>query len=169
MDRLASGVFGAPDTRVLRAHMPERSIPADRREMVRALELTLGRRGQLHESQPGHVLWKEDHTLGRTTLSLTESAQGTEVVLEADRAGHYLGSWFIGGVVWGLLAALTPLGTMGPVAAVTGFLVAPFLLARPFWIRADRRRRSRLEAAMMGVLGRVDATAALPPGEEPEG
>lgn len=158
---LAATAFGAPDTRTLRAFLPDRGIPEDRDGLVRVVEAALRRKGQLHENEAGHLLWKEDHTLGRTRVSLTETSDGTDVVVEADRAGHYLGSWFAGVVAWGALAALTPLGALGPTAAVAGFLVAPFLLARPFWIRADRTRRRRLEAAVMAILTRLDQD---PPG-----
>lgn len=171
---LATTAFGAPDTRTLRAFLPGRGIPRDHEALVGEMETALRRKGQLHERDPSRLVWKEDHTLGRTTLSMVETSDGTDVTLEADRAGHYLGSWFAGVVGWGLLAALTPLGSLGPVAAVAGFLVAPFVLARPFWVRADRRRRRRLESAMMAVLEQVDGNgrtgeeAALPPGD-PDG
>lgn len=153
---LAVGLLGAPDTRSLRAFVPGRRIPADRTALVRELDGSLHRRGQLHGSRPDRLVWKEDHTLGRTTVSLTQTSDGIDVTLVADRAGHYLGSWFAGVVGWGLLAALTPLGGLGPAAAVLGFLGIPFVLARPFWIRTDRIRRRRLEAAVMAVLSAVD-------------
>lgn len=165
---LAVTAFGAPDTRTLRAFVPDRGIPGDRDELIQAVERSLQRRGQLRESGPSRLLWREDHTLGRSAMSMAEGSDGTEVVLEADRAGHYLGSWFAGVVGWSLLAAFTPLGQLGVAATVLGFLVAPFLLARPFWIRADRRRRRKLERAMMALLARVDRPASGFPAESSE-
>lgn len=159
---LTVGLLGAPDTRTLRAFAPGRRIPPDRQALVRDLEGALHRSGQIQTSRPDRLLWKEDHTLGRTTVSLTETSDGTEVRMVADRAGHYLGSWFAGVVGWGLLTALTPLGALGPAAAVLGFLAVPFVLARPFWVRTDRIRRRRLEAAAMVVLSAVDRQDADP-------
>lgn len=154
--RAATLVLGAPDTRALRAFVPGGRLPADPRALCTEVERALGRSGQLQDPRPGRLQWREDHTLGRTTLDLVETPEGVEVSLDADRAGHYLGAWFLGVLGWGLLAALTPLGALGPAATVGGFLLLPFLLARPFWARTDRTRRRRLEAAMMGALGRIE-------------
>jgi hypothetical protein len=168
---VARAALGAPDQRVYRASLPGARLPADPAELARAVEAALGRHGRLRRHGPGHLVWKEDHALGRTTLTLRQDEAGTEVSLESDRAGHYLGAWFGGVAGWGLLAALTPLGSLGAAATVAGFLVVPFLLARPFWTRADRARRRRLEAAMMAALEHLDRAAPLPPdpGEEEGG
>ncbi len=153
----ATLALGAPDTRTLRAFVPGGRLPTEPRELCAAVERALGRGGQLQDARAGRLVWREDHTLGRTTLDLVETDDGLEVTLDADRAGHYLGAWFLGVLGWGALAALTPLGALGPVATLAGFLVLPFVVARPFWIRFDRNRRRRLEAAMMAVLERVGA------------
>ena len=146
-------LLGAPDHRELEAVLPPRRSDqaADRRAASQALERALGRAGRLQELDDGFA-WEEDHTLGRTRAVVREGADATEVRLTADRAGHYLASWFGGLVGWGLLAALTPLGSLGPVGAAVGFLAAPFLLARPWWVAQDKRLQARLEAAMMGLL-----------------
>jgi hypothetical protein len=153
---LATTAFGAPDTRVLHAFHPGARLPEERDAVVRTVEGALQRRGQVQQNAPGRLVWKEDHTLGRTTVSLVQTSDGVELSVEADRAGHYLGAWFLGVLGWSLLAWLTPLGGLGVGAAIVGFLVAPFLLARPFWIRADRVRRRRLEAVTMGLLEAVE-------------
>ncbi len=146
-------LLGAPDHRRLEAVLPPRDPedPADRRALAEALERGLGRSGRVQELDDGFT-WSEDHTLGRTRAVVREGADATEVSLTADRAGHYLLSWFGGLVGWGALAALTPLSSLGPVGAAAGFLAAPFLLARPWWVAQDKRLQARMEAAMMGLL-----------------
>ena len=165
---LASVVLGAPDRRRVQAVLEDAPLPAERSELARASERLLGRRGEVLEDDSGRFVWRENHGIGRTTVELTGGGTGTEVRVEADRAGHYLAGWFAGLAGWGALSALTPLGALGPVGGVISLLAVPILLARPFWKRADKRLQRRLEDLTL-ELARVveeEGPAALPRPEE---
>ena len=166
---LASVVLGGPDRRQVRAILEDAPLPGERTALVRASERLLGRRGEVLENDPERFVWRENHGVGRTTVELTGAGHDTEIRVEADRAGHYLVGWFAGLAGWGALSALTPLGALGPVVGVLSLLAVPFLLARPFWKRADKRLQRRLEDLTL-ELARVveeEGPAALPgPGEE---
>jgi len=153
----AAAIFGAPDRREVRALLEGVRLPEARQELVRVAERAAGRSGEVIDSDPRRFLWQETHLGGRTRMELVETDAGTEIRVSTDRAGHYLGRWFTTFVAWAALSALTPLGSLGPVAAVLGFLVAPVVVVRPFWTRADAAVRRRLERAAMDAMRVVDA------------
>jgi hypothetical protein len=161
---LAALILGAPDRRQVRAILDDASLPAERTEVARASERLFGRRGEVLKDDSAHFVWRENHGIGRTTVELTGSGHGTELRVEADRAGHYLAGWFAGLAGWGALSALTPLGALGPVGGVLSLLAVPFLLARPFWKHADKRLQHRLEDLTLELARVVEehGPAALP-------
>jgi hypothetical protein len=158
---VATAVFGAPDRRRMTAFLDGSRLPEEHGELARASERLLGRPGTVQGDGP-HFAWTERHGLGRTTVKVAESAEGTEVRVDADRAGHYLASWFAGVAGWGLLSGLTPLGALGPVAGVLSFLVLPILLVRPFWKRSDRKLRRNLEELTLELARIVDEDGQAP-------
>jgi hypothetical protein len=165
---LSSVVLGAPDRRQIQAFLEDAPLPEGRTELVRASERLLGRRGEVLEDDSERFVWRENHGVGRTTVELTGAGHGTEVRVEADRAGHYLAGWFAGLAGWGALSALTPLGALGPVGGALSLLAVPFLLARPFWKRADKRLQRRLEDLTLELAKVVEehGAAALPAPED---
>lgn len=167
---LAKTALGAPDHREVVAVLEGTRLPEDRSDLVRVAERLLGMKGKVIDSTPERVVWREDHVFGRTTVTLQQLGNQTEVRVEADRAGHYLASWFAGLVGWGLVAGLTPLASLGPLATVASFAVLPLLLARPLWVRADRRLRPKLERAVLELARTLEegAGGTLVGGEDPE-
>jgi hypothetical protein len=161
----AALILGAPDRREIRAVLPGARLPEDRQALVEAVERSLGRRGEVVESGPEDFGWREDHTAGRTRVGITPGKDGTEVRVSADRAGHYLGAWFLGLLGWALLSGLTPVGSLALLPKIISFVVAPILLARPWWSRRDRRLRRRLEQLALDLAGILEEGGrALPPG-----
>lgn len=138
-------VLGAPDRRDVLAVLEGVPFPPDTQALARAAERGTGQRGEVVESMPGRFVWKERHTGGGTEVSLTQAGSALELRAHADRAGQYAALWFTGLVGWALLSALTPLGALPLLGKALGFVLAPFLLARPFWVAADRRAAARLE------------------------
>jgi hypothetical protein len=156
---VAAAVFGAPDRREVRSFLQGARLPEARQDLVRASESAMGRAGEVVDSDPRRFLWQETHLGGRTRVELVETDAGTEIRVSSDRAGHYLGRWFSAFMAWAALSALTPLGSLGPAVAVLGFLIAPIVLARPFWKRADAVTRRRLDRVVMDAMRVVDAGA----------
>lgn len=156
-------LLGAPDRRERRAFLPEASLPRSPDAVVRVVERTLGRPGDV-ERGPGLLRWNERG--GGTRVELRAGSGGLEVCLVADRARRYLGHWFAGLVGWAALSALTPLGAvLGLPATLIGFVVTPPLLVRPLWRHADRVARLELERLAMDVLRAVEEGA---PAGEPD-
>lgn len=153
---VSAAVFGAPDRRRVRAFLGGAHLPEARQDLVRTAEAATGRTGEVVESDRRRFLWQETHLGGRTRLELTEAEGGVEVRAASERAGHYLARWFSAFVAWAALSALTPLGSLGPTAAVLGFLIGPIVLARPFWTRADAGTRRRLDRLVMDAMRLVD-------------
>jgi Flp pilus assembly protein TadB len=169
---LAAAVFGAPDRREVRAFLEDARLPEARHDLVRAAETALGRAGAVRDSDPVRFRWEESHLGGRTSLELEESGGGVAVRATADGAGHYLGAWFVALAGWATVSALANLGAvLAPLVVVLAFLFAPILAVRPFWTRADRRTRRRLDRLVMDALRVVDAAPpdALPPGGGDDG
>ncbi|MEJ2205836.1 MAG: hypothetical protein P8170_17205 [Gemmatimonadota bacterium] len=167
---VASVLFGAPDRREVRAVMPRSRLPDDRRDLAAAAERGLGREGEVVGSGPDHFRWQEDHIAGRTRLDLTREGEGTAIRASADRAGHYLGAWFLGLAGWALLSALTPVGSLALLPKILSYLVVPVVAARPWWRRRDRDLKKRLEQLTLDVAGIVeDAGDAQPDGRREPG
>ncbi|MDP2955759.1 MAG: hypothetical protein Q8N53_05010 [Longimicrobiales bacterium] len=158
----AGVALGAPDRREVVAVLEGARLPAETHALVRTAERLAGHRGELVDSAPGLLVWEERHLGGRTTVSLAEAGGALELRVSADRAGAYAGLWFAGLMAWAALSALTPLGALPLLGKVLGFVLAPLLIARPFWVLGDRRLRARLEHAVMD-LARASEQAA-PPG-----
>lgn len=165
---VVQAALGAPNRRTLKAFLPGAALPESSRHVVAAVEAHFGE-GSVQDDLPDRLVWKEDHTLGRTTLEVVGSREGAEVSIRTDRAGHFLGMAFGGFAVWSILAGLLlSTARTAALAVVLGYLVVPFVLARPFWTAADRRVSARLDAAMMDVLRALDgAPVALPPPDAP--
>ncbi len=142
---LARIALGAADHRDAVIVLDDAPFPTDTDRLVREAERATGSRGEVVEASAGRFVWRERHTGGGTEITLTKSGGGLELRARADRAGHYGALWFGGLVTWALLSALTPLGALPLLGKALGFLVAPVLLARPFWVAADRRSAARLE------------------------
>lgn len=162
-----SGIaFGAPARRRVTAHVPGASIPDERQALVRAAERGLGRSGQVVDSAPGRFLWREDHTLGRSTVELDASDSGVDVRVTTDRTGVYTLGWFLALIVVAVAAAVIPGVAVGVLGTVLGLVVLPFVGVRPLWVRSDREVLGRLEDTIMDVLrvveeeSRRDALAA---------
>ncbi|MFQ5537424.1 MAG: hypothetical protein ACE5GJ_08230 [Gemmatimonadota bacterium] len=155
--RVGSLVPGAPLQWEVQAKLEEARLPTDPAPVVEALEGALGRRGTEVEAGPGNLLWKEDHVLGRTTIALSQDDGALSLRMTADLAGHFLAGWVGGLTGWAVLAALTPLGALGPFWAVLAFVVVPFLLVRPWWTRHSASARNRLEHAAMRMLEACEA------------
>jgi hypothetical protein len=156
-------VLGAPDRREVRATLDGASPPADPATTTAAIERILDRTGEVIESDAHGFAWQEHHTGGHTTVSVRRAGAAgrggaLEVRTTAHRAGHYLATWFVALLAWAAASALTPLGALPVVAKALGFVAAPFVLARPFWTRADRRLRLRLEQTVLAVLREAEAT-----------
>ena len=144
-----AATLGAPDRREVRATL-HGSLPEDRLGLARAAERVLGRSGAIVEDAGQRFVWRENHGVGRTTV--TVSGEGSsEVSIVADRAGHYLVHWFLGLIGWAGLSSVAPF-SVGPLAATLLLLVTPVLLARPFWKRSDRATRARLDELAMELL-----------------
>jgi hypothetical protein len=137
--------LGAPDRREVLAVLDGVPFPTATNALVREAERATGSRGKVVESTAGRFVWKERHAGGGTEIALTHSGDALELRVHSDRAGHYAALWFGGLVTWALLSALTPLGAFPLLGKLLGFLVAPPLLARPFWVASDRRSAARLE------------------------
>jgi len=148
-----AAILGAPDRREVRASM-HGGLPDDRRGLARAAEKVLGRSGDILEDDPERFVWRENHGVGRTTV--TVSGEGaSDVSIVADRTGHYLVHWFLGLLGWAGLNAIAPF-SVGPLAATLLWLVTPVLLARPFWTRSDRATRQTLDELAMELLRIAD-------------
>ncbi|HSG09872.1 MAG TPA: hypothetical protein VLA36_16040 [Longimicrobiales bacterium] len=165
--------FGASDRRTCTARLEGTSLPGARQHLVRAAESHLGYKGQVVESDRDRFLWQETHLGGRTSVSVAAIGGATEIEVRTDRAGHYLGLWFGGLLGWAGLSALSPV-SLPLLPAVLAFLLAPPLLARPFWIRADKRLRARMEVLVMALARAVEEGGPTAPhggngGAEPAG
>lgn len=161
----ATLVFGAPDRREVRAVLPEARLPENREALVDVVERSLGRRGVVVESGPDDFAWREEHIAGRTRVELTPRGGGTEIRVSADRAGHYLGAWFLGLLGWALLSGLTPVGSLALLPKLLTFVAAPILFVRPWWSRRDRALRRQLEQTTLDLAGIVEQRGrSLPPG-----
>ena len=147
--------FGASDRRVCTAHLDGTSLPQAREGMARLADLHIGHQGHVIESVPDLFLWQEAHLGGRTTVEVRSAGGATGIEVRADRAGHYLGLWFLGLLGWASLSALSPV-SLPLLPAVLAFLLAPPLLVRPFWARADKRLRARLEVLVMALARAVE-------------
>lgn len=167
---LSGIVFGAPARRQVEAHLPSATIPVERQALVRAAERGMGRTGGVIESAPGLFLWREDHTLGRSTVRVAESGSGVDVRVTTDRAGVYTLGWFLALIVLAVAAAAIPGIAVGVLGTVLGLVVLPFVGVRPLWVRSDREVLARLEDTVMEILRVLDdgRSGALPSGEEPE-
>jgi hypothetical protein len=152
----AGVALGAPDRREVVAVLEGARLPADTHALVRAAERLAGGRGDVVDSAPGLLVWEERHLGGGTTMSAAEAGGALELRVSADRAGAYAGLWFAGLVAWAALSALTPLGALPLLGKALGFVLAPVLIARPFWVVADRRLRGRLEVAVMDLARVAD-------------
>lgn len=158
-------VLGAPGRMSVRARTPV-PLPVgagERAALVRAAGALLGRGGEVLEDDPDRLTWRESHGIGRTTVSLAASAAGTEVLVDADRTGHALVAWFGGAVAWAVASALLHLAALGIGLWTLGFVAAPFLLARPFWIRSGARLQDDLEHLAMELQRTVEESPATPP------
>jgi len=153
---VATAVLGAPDRREVVAVLERVRIPADAKALARAVERAAGSKGNVGKSGPGSFVWRERHLGGGTTVSLVQEGEALEIRVSADRAGHYLGHWFGGVLVWALLSALTPLGALPIAGQALAFLATPFLVARPFWAASDRKLRARLERAALDLARDVE-------------
>ena len=109
------------------------------------------------------LVWRENHGLGRTTLIANDSG----LVLEADRAGHYLAYWFAGLLAWALASAALPF-VLGPVASTFLFLATPFVVARPFWNRSNKRAQRHLEEVAMELLRAAEDNSRDTNGDAPD-
>jgi hypothetical protein len=158
----ATAVIGAPDRRACSAVLDGTTLPEARQNMVREAERHLGGNGQIMVSEPDRLVWQETHLGGRTTVEVRAVDGATEIDVRADRAGHYLGLWFLGLVGWATVSALSPLA-LPALPAALAFLAIPPLLVRPLWVRADRRLRARLEGAVMALARAVEEGAPAPP------
>jgi len=138
-------VLGAPDRRDVLAVLDGLPFPSETQALAREAERATGHRGEVVESSAGRFVWEERHTGGGTEVTLTQTGSALELRVRSDHAGHYAALWFGGFVGWALLSALTPLGALPLLAKALGFVVAPFLVARPFWVGSDRRAAARLE------------------------
>ena len=152
---VVDAVFGASDRRVCSALLDAASIPEARAGLVDTAERHLGRKGRVIESVPNRFVWQETHLGGRTTVAVEQTTDAVGIEVRADRAGHYLGMWFLGLLGWASLSALSPL-SLPLLPAVLAFLALPPLLVRPFWVRADRRLRARMEALVMALARTVE-------------
>ncbi|HKJ03304.1 MAG TPA: hypothetical protein VJ997_12640 [Longimicrobiales bacterium] len=164
---LVDRALGAPDHREVSARLAGARIPADPWEVVRRAEEALGGRGRVVEGAPGRFVWRSDGVGSRNRLTLAERDGVLELTVSTDRAGYYVGLWFVGLLAWAGLSMTTPLGTLPLLGKVLGFLVTPPLVARPFWAAADRRARERLERLALDVLRIAEAGDAAP--GDPEG
>jgi hypothetical protein len=161
---VAGFALGAPDRREVRAVLSGTTLPDQREALVRATELGLGRRGEVLESDPGRFEWREDHIAGRSRVCITEQNGSAEIRVSTDRAGHYVAGWFLGFLAWALVLGVTPVGLMGLLPKILSWIAMPVLLARPWWTRADRRLRARLEALTLDLARIVEThRTALPP------
>ena len=143
--------LGAPDRREILAVLDGTPFPAGTHALAREAERAAGSRGEVVEDSPGHFVWRERHTGGGTEVSLTQTGDALEVRVRADRAGRYAALWFGGLVGWALLSALTPLGALPILGKALGFVIAPFVAARPFWVAADRKEAARLERLVLDL------------------
>lgn len=156
-------LLGASDRRELRALLTGARLPASRHAVMRAAESVLGTGGTVVTDDPGRFIWRQRPNGSGVTLELVDAPDGVEVRIEADRARSYLGLWAAGLVGWAALSALTPLGAaLGVVGTLVGFVVAPPLLARPFWARADQATLRRLEHVAMEAMRTVEEEAGEP-------
>jgi len=137
--------LGAPDRREALAVLEGVPFPTETHALVREAERATGRRGEVVEASPGRFLWQERHAGGGTEVSLTPAGDALEVRVRMDRAGDYGALWFGGLVGWAVLSALTPLGALPLLGKALGFMIAPFVVARPFWVASDRKAAARLE------------------------
>jgi len=126
-------------------------LPSDRGTLARTADRALARSGTVTEDGADRWVWKEDHGVGITTVTWTPG----EITVEAERTGHYFLHWLGGLVGWAALSAVLPV-SLGPLAATLLFLVTPFVLARPFWMRAERTTRRQIEQVAMELLQAVD-------------
>ena len=156
-------LLGAPDRRVCTAVLPGAPVPEARDALVRAAERMLGNRGQVLESDPDRFLWQETHLGGRSVVEITAVDGGARVEVRTDRAGHYLGYWFLGLLGWAGLSWLAPLA-LPPLPAFLAFLAVPPFLAHPLRHRADRRLRGRVEELVMELSRIVEAADPTAPG-----
>lgn len=157
-------LLGAPDHREVRATLDGAALPSHPATAA-AIEGALGRSGEVTAHDADGLTWQEQHVGGRTRVEARRSADrgdGTtlEVRATAQRAGHYLATWFVALVAWAAASALTPLGILPLAAKILGFLAGPVVVARPFWVRADRRLRRRLEQTVLAVLREAEAPRA---------
>lgn len=162
-------LLGAADRRVVTAYLPGVSPPDRAKELAEVAERALGRRGEVRPATVERRFeWRSRSSGGRAAVEVAERDGGTEIAARAERGAHYLGLWLLGLGGWAALSALTPLGALGPMGIAASLLVVPILIARPFWRRADRRLRQRLERTVF-ELARVveeDRGVGPAPGED---
>ena len=123
------------------------ALPSDRGTLARTAERVLSRSGTVTEDDADHWVWKEEHGVGRTTVTWTPG----KITVEAERTGHYFLHWLGGLVGWAALSAALPV-SLGPLAATLLFLVTPL----PLWARAHRTTRGEVEQAVMELLRAVE-------------
>jgi len=156
-------LFGAEDRiRVhadLQAPMPER-----RQSLVQAAEDALGGSGRVAESDPDGFVWNGAGTLVRSTVTLRKKGTGLSLEVQADRTGRYLlfwGSSFLTlATISGAVGGLAALGSMSPLLLFAVPALLPILVARPFWKRAQRRARERVELLAMELVRLIEEDPA---------
>jgi hypothetical protein len=139
-------ITGAPTRTAMRADLPG-APPSDWSFVADAAQRVTGRPGEVVQTGPDGVVWRENHGLGRTRVS----ADARGLYVEVDRGGYYLAHWFAGLLGWAALSSVLPV-TLGPVLASVLFLVTPVLMARPFWKRSHAKTRRQLEELTMELL-----------------
>jgi hypothetical protein len=157
-------LLGGADRRVVTAYLPGVSPPDRRTELAGAVERGLGRRGEVRPAAvEGRFEWRSRSSGVSAVVEVAERDGGTEIVARAEHGAYYLGLWLVGLGGWAALSALTPVGALGPMGIAASLLLVPVLIARPFWRRADRRLRQRLERTVFELARVVEEDRGVGP------
>ncbi|HSR41619.1 MAG TPA: hypothetical protein VLL48_05600 [Longimicrobiales bacterium] len=178
---LGTVIRGGPTLREHRIELPGH-LPAERRaSLAETLDRTFGAEGVLDPgratppgrrsgtspeapgvadagSAPDPFRWSEDHTQGRTSVTVEAAPGGVSVVtVRADRRGWAAALNLVGlatGFGVGALALLPATGSA--LVAVVGSLAIWWGVVHPIWRTRSRRTADRLESAAVAVAAHLD-------------